>query len=103
MTSKERRLQELERRFMPAPETAFNRELLSRIEAGRRRAQLDRQAQGSSEPSDEGLPLGDHASRGLQHTIEVLHERRERNHLRWLSEKVLHVSGTLATGDDLWR
>jgi len=101
MKSWERRLQKVEKRFMLAPETAFDRKLLRRIEAGRRRVQQDRQAHGISEPSDEGLPSRDHTSRGLQRKIDVLHEGRERNHLRWLSENKLRLCGPLVTGDDL--
>jgi len=101
MKRMERRLQKVEKVFLPAPETASDRELLRRIEAGRRRVQQDRPAHGVGEPSDEGLPLREPTSRGLQRTIDVLHEGRQRNYLHWLREKKLHVSGPLAIGDYL--
>src|ERR1019366_6451541 len=70
--------------------------LIGRIEAGCRRVKTDREAHGMSDPSDEGLPaLRLHTARGIQLTIDILHDGRERNHLRWLRVKQPHGSGPL--------
>ena len=96
MKSWERRLQKVEKRFMPALETAFDRKLLRRIEAGRRRVRQDRQAHGMSDSSNEGwLASKSHTARGSQLIVNILHEGRERNHLRWLRDKQPHPSGPL--------
>lgn len=103
MTNWERRLRQAEARFMPAPETAVDRELLRRLQVGRRRVQLDRQVHGTVEPVSEGLPFREHASRGIQQTIDILHEGRERNHHRWANEQEPHLVNSPATGADICR
>jgi hypothetical protein len=96
MKSWERRLQKVEKRFMPAPETAFDRKLLRRIEAGCRRVKTDREAHGMSDSPDEGwLASKSHTARGIQLIIDILHDGRDRNHLRWLRDKQLALSGPL--------
>src|ERR1019366_10491176 len=81
---------------MPAPQTSFDRNLIERVEAGCRRAKKDREAHGMSDSSDEGwLASKSHTARGTQLIIDILHDGRDRNHLRWLRDKEPHPSGPL--------
>jgi hypothetical protein len=102
MKSTIRRIEKIERRKMPAPQTALDRKLMERIEAGCRRAQADREAHGMSDPSDDGLPaLRHHSARGIKLTMDILHEGRERNHLRCLRDQQLNLSTPLAPPEEL--
>jgi hypothetical protein len=94
-----RRIEALEKRLMPRSLTARDRELLVRIEAGRRRVREEREARGASEPSDEGLPPKRvHSSHGIQLTRDILNEGRERAWLRSLRDKKLRQSSPPPTG-----
>ena len=96
MKSAIRRIEKLEQRNMPARQTPFDRNLIERVEAGCRRVKTDREAHGMSDPSDEGLPtVRLHTALGIQLTIDILHDGRGRNHLRWLRDKQPHWSGPL--------
>ena len=99
MKSIVRRIEALEKRLMPRSLTARDRELLMRMEAGRRRVREEREERGASEPSDKGLPPKRvHASRGIQLTMDILNEGRERARLRSLRDKKLRQSSPPATG-----
>ena len=99
MKSIVRRIEVLEKRLMPRSLTARDRELLVRMEAGRRRVREELEARGASEPSDEGLPPKRvHASHGIQLTMDILNEGRERTRLRSLRDKKLRQSSRPTTG-----
>ena len=102
MNSFDRRLERMEERYLPAPPTAFDRKLLQQIADGVRRVREDREAHGLSPADDEeGLPAPRlHTSQGIQLTIELLHEGRERNHLRCLRDNQNCGSAPLATGGE---
>jgi ribosomal protein S15P/S13E len=91
MMSMARRIQKMEDRFMPTPQTESSRQLIERIEAGRRRVREYYEAHGLSEPSDEGLlPRKVHTSEGILRIIDILHEGRERSRLRSLRDEKDH-------------
>jgi hypothetical protein len=74
-----RRIEALEKRLMPQPLTARDRELLGRIEAGRERVRKMREKEGLPPDPDWGLPPKRiHTSHGVQLIIDILHEGRER-------------------------
>jgi hypothetical protein len=102
MNSNLRRIEHLEKRFLPHPPTAFDIELIARIMAGRERVRVYNEEHGIKPPSDEGLPPKKvHTSRGIQRIMDVLHEGRDRNHLRWLRDKKLREAAALTTtGED---
>ena len=79
--------------------TAADREFLARLEAGRQRVREEREARGIPEPSDEGLPPKKvFTSRGVQLTMDILNEGRDRARLRSLRDKKLRESIPLAEG-----
>jgi hypothetical protein len=94
MTSFERRLEKMEKRYSPAPLSASDWKLLNQIEEGVRRCHEDRELHGLGPIDDEDdLPAPKiHTSRGLQLTIDILQEGRELNRLRWL--KINKISGS---------
>ncbi len=99
MTSRARRIAQLEKRLLPQPLTAADREFLARLEAGRRRVREYRQAHGIPEPSHEGLPPKKvFTSRGVQLTMDILNEGRDRARLRSLRDQKLRESIPLAEG-----
>src|ERR1039458_3212584 len=87
--STEKEIERLKKRFMPAPETAFDRQLHARMDAGLQRVA----ANGLSLPSDdEDLlpPIAVDAFRGrtiTQIQIDILHRGRRRAYLRFLTRK----------------
>jgi len=94
-----RRIEVLEKRLMPRSLAARDRELLVRMEAGRRRVREEREARGASGPSDEGLPPKRiHASHGIQLTMDIVNEGRERARFRSLRDKKLRQSSRPTTG-----
>jgi hypothetical protein len=98
-----RRLEGLEKRLLPAPETEFLRLLRLRLEAGRQRVQAERERRGESEPVDLLPPEPADACKGMtpfQIIIYKLHRGRERNHLNWLAARKLRESDPRAAGDD---
>ena len=96
-----RRIEQLEKRFLPAPQTASDRQLLKRMEAGLRRVREYNEAHGIIEDSDEGLPPKIiHTSRGIQRIMDILHEGRDRSHLRSVRDKKLREAAALTAGDD---
>jgi hypothetical protein len=97
-----RRIQQLEKQLLPAPETAPHRELIARLEAGRERVRQANLARGIPEKSDEGLPPKKvHRSRGIQLIMDVLHEGRDRARLRSIRDGKLRESVSMsAIGDD---
>lgn len=99
-----RRIEKLEKRYMPAPQTAFSKELARRLAAGRERVRKYRELRGESEPSDEGLPPKKiHKSHGIQRVMDILNEGRDRVHLRWLRDKKLRESNSPPAADGQWR
>jgi hypothetical protein len=93
MTSIERRIEKLEKRWMPAPQTAYIRELIPRLESGRQRAHDYCVANGIPESSDEGLPPKKvHKSHGIQLIMDRFNEGRERSALRNIRDEELRES-----------
>jgi hypothetical protein len=82
MKSIDRRIQRLEERLLPAPQTEFYRLLLVRIEEGRRRV---REMGGGRAPFDD-LPEEDQSNRP-RGVIAILHRGRERVRLRSLQDQ----------------
>jgi hypothetical protein len=85
MKSMARRIQRLEERLLPAPETEFSRILRVRLEEGRRRV---RQMYGGRTQFDD-LPAvtaadASHRPRGV---VEILHRGRERVRLQYLQNQ----------------
>jgi hypothetical protein len=100
MNSILRRIEHLEKRFLLAPPTAFDIELIARLKRGLERVRVYNEAHGIKPPSDEGLPPRKiHTSTGVQRIMDVLNEGRDRYYLRWLRDKKLRESGALTTGD----
>jgi len=76
MTSIARRIQRLEERFLPEPETEFSRRLRARMEAGRRRLQ---EARGQSVTDEVPLPEMNAPMENRPRTmIHLLNSGRER-------------------------
>lgn len=93
MKSIVRRIEKLERLFLPRPQTASSRRLQERIAAGRQRVRDARLASGISEPSDEGLPPRKvHTSHGIQLIIDILNEGRDRSRLRGIRDGIVRPS-----------
>jgi hypothetical protein len=91
MKSIARRIQRLEERFLPAPETEFSRLLRARIEEGRRRV---REMYGGRAPFDD-LPDvtaadASHRPRGV---VEILHRGRDRVRLQYLQNQARQRAG----------
>jgi hypothetical protein len=102
MDSFDRRLGIVELHFCPAPPTTLDRKRLRLLEEGLRRLREDREAQGLSPThayDEEDLRVELHTSQGIQLTIDILNDGRERNHLRWLQAKQISDSTAPATGD----
>jgi hypothetical protein len=96
MKSIVRRIEVLEKRLMPRPLTARDRELLARIEAGRERVRKMREEEGLPPDPDWGLPPKRiHTSHGSQLLMDILHEGRERAALRSLRDKKLRQSNPM--------
>jgi hypothetical protein len=96
-----RRIEHLEKRFLPSPPTAFDRQLIARIIAGRERNRVYNEAHGIPPISDEGLPPKKvHTSRGIQRVMDVLHEGRDRARLRSIKDGKLREPAPLTAGDD---
>jgi hypothetical protein len=89
----QKRLLQLEKRLMPAPETELIRQLMARLDVGTARARAAREALGlrlanDDEPVLSPIPTG--TLRGLSCTqiqTRILHRGRERNHLRYLAAR----------------
>jgi hypothetical protein len=95
MDSFDRRLNKMQQQFSPAPPTALDRKRLHLLEEGVRRVREDREAPGQNstgDDDDEGLPAKPHTSQGIQLTVDILHDGRERNYLRWLKAKQISDS-----------
>ena len=90
MKSIVRRIEALEKRLMPRPLTARDRELLARIEEGRERVRKMREKEGLPPDPDWGLPpTRIHTSHGIQLYLDILDEGRERAALRSLRDEKL--------------
>lgn len=101
MKSIVRRIEMLEKRFLPRPQTASAREFLEGLVAARQRVRDARIAAGIPEPSDEGLPPKMvHTSHGMQLLIDILHEGRSRARLRSIRDGILHPSDCPAQKGD---
>ena len=99
MKSIVRRIEVLEKRLMPRPLTARDRELLARMEDGRERVRKMREKEGLPPDPDWGLPPKRiHTSNGFQLHIDILNEGRERSALRGLRDEKLRQSSSPATG-----
>ncbi len=109
MNSIVRRIERMERRITPSPQTEFGKDLIKRMAAGRQRVITDREAHGISDPSDDGLPtLRLHHSRGIQLIIDILHDGRDDNRRRfrnWNDDhrtKTTSQSWEIDGGKQLW-
>jgi hypothetical protein len=91
MKSIARRIQRLEERFLPAPETEFYRLLLVRLEEGRSRV---RQMYGGRAPFDD-LPdvTAADASNRPRGVVEILHRGRDRVRLKHLQNQARQRAG----------
>jgi hypothetical protein len=99
LTTLARRIDRIEKRLSPPAQTAFDRELLRRLEEGRDRVRKAREARGLPERSDEGLPPRKvHTSRGVRLIVDILKEGRERARLRGLRDRGLLQSPVLRDG-----
>jgi hypothetical protein len=91
MKSIARRIQRLEERFLPAPETEFYRLLLVRLEEGRSRV---RKMYGGRAPFDD---LSDRtaadASPRPRGVVEILHRGRDRVRLQYLQNHARQRAG----------
>ena len=88
-----RRVEMLEQRFLPRPQTASARKLHERLETARLRVRDWRIANGIPEPSDEGLPPKKvHASHGIQLIRDILNEGRDRSVLRSIRDGIFRPS-----------
>jgi len=93
MKSIVRRIEMLERRFLPRPRTASARKLHERLVAAKQRVRDWRIAAGIPEPSDEGLPPKKvHTSQGIQLIRDILNEGRSRSRLRSIRDGILRPS-----------
>ncbi len=84
MKSLIRRIEKLEQHLLPAPETAFSRRLLARLEAGRRRVAL---ARGETIPTAVPPPETSPSPR-LVDRVAILHRGRERARLQSRQKQV---------------
>jgi hypothetical protein len=83
MKSIVRRIEMLEKRLLPRPQTAGERKFHERLVAACQRVRDWRIASGILEPSDEGLPPKKvHTSQGIQLIMDILNEGRDRSRLR---------------------
>jgi hypothetical protein len=100
MKSIVRRIEALEKRLMPRPLTARDRELLARIEEGRERVRKMREKEGLPPDPDWGLPPKRiHTRHGIQLYLDILDEGRERAALRSLRDEKLLQSNPATGGD----
>ena len=102
MDSFDRRMDKVGPQFFPAPPTALDRKRLRLLEEGVRRARVDREAHGLGPIDDEeNMPASKpHTSRGIQLTIDILHDGRERNYQRWLKANQISGSPPLTSGGE---
>jgi hypothetical protein len=100
MKSIKRRIAKLEKQLLPPAETASSRELRKLLEAGRRRVEAYRIANGLPDP-EEGLPPHKvHTTRGIQRIMDILHEGRDRAVLRTLRDKQLREGPSSGRSSD---
>jgi hypothetical protein len=101
MKSIVRRIEMLEKRCLPRPQTASARQLQERLVAGRQRVRDWHIAAGIPELSDEGLPPKKvHTSHGIQRIMDILNEGRSRARLRSIRDGILRPSdGPAQKGD----
>ena len=97
MKSIVRRIEALEKRLMPAPETASTRELLVRIEQGRERVRKMREKDGLP-PHENWVPKKIHTSQGIRRLMDMINEGRDL--VRIEHDKRLRQSSPPATGVD---
>jgi hypothetical protein len=96
-----RRIEMLEKRFLPRPQTASARQLHEQLVAARQRIRDWRMATGIPEPSDEGLPpMKVHTSHGIQLIKDNLNEGRSRARLRSIRDGILRPSDRPAQKGD---
>jgi hypothetical protein len=101
MKSIVRRIEKLEKLFLPRPQTASMRTLHQRLEEGRQRARGARIAAGIPELSDEGLPPKKvHTSHGIQLIMDILNEGRDRSRLRSIRDGIFRPSDPPAKKGD---
>jgi hypothetical protein len=99
MTSVERRIEKLEKQLMPQPLTPFYRQLIVRMDAGRERVRKMQTERGLAPVSDWGLPPKKvFTSRGIQRTMDILNEGRDRSALRSMRDRKLRESMPPAEG-----